>query len=56
MNRERYRKTGAIAGLLAGWLAMKLLGYVGLMPAAGFGIIGCVMGAMIGEKIHERLG
>ncbi|MDA8746162.1 hypothetical protein N9N28_16170 [Rubripirellula amarantea] len=54
MTRERYRQIGAISGLLSGWAAMYLLGYAGLVPAAVFGITGCVLGGITAEKVHDR--
>ena len=54
MTRENYRRIGAISGLAAGWAAMFGLGYMGLVPAAIFGMVGCVLGAITGEKIHDR--
>ncbi|KAA1260392.1 hypothetical protein LF1_29320 [Rubripirellula obstinata] len=54
MTRESYRRIGAVTGLLGGWAMMFGLGYMGLVPAAIFGIIGCVSGAITGEKIHDR--
>jgi hypothetical protein len=54
MTRESYRRIGAVSGLSGGWLAMYLLGYWSLMPAAIFGMVGCVAGAITGEKLHDR--
>ena len=54
MTRETYRRIGAVSGLMGGWAAMFLLGYTGLVPAAIFGMVGCVLGAITGEEIHDR--
>ena len=54
LDRGNYRQIGAVAGLLSGWLAMFAVGYQGLLPAAIFGIGGCVFGGILGEKFHDR--
>jgi outer membrane lipoprotein SlyB len=53
MTRETYRRIGAIAGLTIGLLITIAIGYGGqLIPGAILGAGGCVLGAVIAERMH----
>lgn len=55
MTRESYRTIGALIGLAAGIAVTVGLGLTGqLVPSALFGAAGCVAGAIIAEKLHDR--
>ena len=57
MTRETYRTIGALIGLTAGLVGTVVIGYGGeLIPGAVLGAGGCVMGAMIAERMHPGSG
>lgn len=54
MTRETYRRIGAIAGLTIGLIITISIGYGGqLIPGAILGAGGCVLGAVIAERMHS---
>ena len=54
MTRETYRRIGAIAGLTIGLLVTIAIGFGGqLIPGAILGAGGCVLGAVIAERMHS---
>lgn len=59
MNRDLYRRIGAISGLVIGILVMRMLVQAGafqsgILPMAIFGAGGTVVGGMSGERLHAR--
>ena len=57
MTRETYRTIGALMGLTAGLVGCVAIGYGGqLVPGAILGAGGCVLGAMIAERLHSGDG
>lgn len=53
MTRETYRTIGALIGLTIGLVGTVAIGYGGqLIPGAIMGAGGCVLGAVIAERMH----
>ncbi|QDS96161.1 hypothetical protein FF011L_49690 [Roseimaritima multifibrata] len=54
MSEQNYRTIGAISGLVLGMVAMRVLGFGGMIPGAVFGAGGAVLGAMAAERVFRR--
>ena len=54
LSREQTRQIGAVIGLITGWGMMYAMGYRGVIPAAVFGMTGCVSCAIVAEKYYDR--
>ncbi len=53
MRRETYRSIGAVIGLLFGIAATVAFGFSGqIIPSALLSAGGCVVGAVLAERIH----
>lgn len=55
MSEQNYRTIGAICGLVLGMVAMRVLGFGGMIPGAVFGAGGAVLGAMAAERVFRRV-
>jgi uncharacterized membrane protein YeaQ/YmgE (transglycosylase-associated protein family) len=55
MSRDSFRKIGAILGLVAGMVLMRLAGQGGIVLGAICGAGGAVAGGILGEQLHGAL-
>lgn len=50
-TKQLYRSSGAILGLAAGYVAMVMIGFQGMVASALFWGGGCVLGGVVAEKL-----
>ena len=53
MNREMYRRVGAVSGLFLALVLIRVMGYQGYVAGAAFGIGGTLCGGILGEQVFD---